>query len=101
MSVFLILKYNYVILFKTFTDSTILENLLADAPDQAIKFKVYKREQIPEITIDRRLTRVRNQNRLPIGVWAHWIVESILVYTYLHTQIYTGTLGLTYNYICT
>ena len=29
-------------------------------------------------TTDRRLTRVKNQNRLPVGVWANWVVESIL-----------------------
>ena len=59
-------------------DSALLEKLLLDNPDQTVKFKVYKRDCCPEISsVDRRLTRVKNKNRLPVGVWARWVVESI------------------------
>ena len=42
-----------------------------------VKFKVYKRDKLPDVmaNVDRRLTRVKNQSRLPLGVWANWIVE--------------------------
>ena len=59
-------------------DSALLEKLLLDNPEQTVKFKVYKRDCCPEISsVDRRLTRVKNKNRLPVGVWARWVVESI------------------------
>ena len=41
-----------------------------------IKFKAYKREEDPP-EIDRRFTRVKNRNKLPVGVWAKWLVERI------------------------
>ena len=42
-----------------------------------VKFKAYKRDGEPP-TIDRRLTRVRNRNKMPLGAWAMWLVERIL-----------------------
>ncbi len=55
-----------------------MERLLIENPEQMIKFKVYKREYIPQATtVDRRLTRVKNKNKLPIPVWANLVVESI------------------------
>ena len=62
----------------TVEDSALLGKLLLDNPEQTVKFKVYKRDCCPEISsVDRRLTRVKNKNRLPVGVWARWVVESI------------------------
>ena len=57
----------------------ILDKLLLESPRQMINFKVYKREPEDEgvAGMDRRLTRMRNQNHLPLGVWAKWVVESI------------------------
>ena len=45
-----------------------------------VKFKVYKRDERGDEAdmIDRRLTRIKNQNKLPLGVWAKMVVESIL-----------------------
>lgn len=64
-------------------DPQILEKVLLENPDQMVKFKVYQREVLPDASIiDRRLTRVKNKNRLPVGVWAHWVVESISYLTY-------------------
>lgn len=63
-----------------YTESGTLDKVLLDTPEQMIKFKVYKRDEIGEVDcqVDRRLNRVKNQNKLPVGVWASWIVESIL-----------------------
>lgn len=61
-------------------EGSLFEKLTLTVPEQTIKFKVYKRDQIaPEIKTDKRLGRVRNQNKLPLGVWATWISESILL----------------------
>ena len=56
-----------------------MEKLLYESPQQMINFKVYKREQSGDSAadVDRRLTRIKNQNHLPLGVWAKWMVESI------------------------
>ena len=52
-----------------------------ESPQQMVNFKVYKRDLMGEeggADVDRRLTRIKNQNHLPLGVWAKWVVESIL-----------------------
>ena len=61
------------------TASHVMEKLLYESPQQMVSFKVYKREQSGDdaADVDRRLTRIKNQNHLPLGVWAKWIVESI------------------------
>ena len=58
----------------------ILEKVLINTPEQLVKFKVYKRDERDDEAnmIDRRLTRIKNQNRLPLGVWAKMVIESIL-----------------------
>ena len=58
----------------------ILEKVLQSAPEQMVKFKVYKRDERDDEAdmIDCRLTRIKNQNKLPLGVWAKMVVESIL-----------------------
>lgn len=58
----------------------ILENVLMNTPEQLVKFKVYKRDERDDEAnmVDRRLTRIKNQNRLPLGVWAKMVTESIL-----------------------
>ncbi len=55
-----------------------MNKVLYEAPEQMIKFKAYKRGQIRRNFNDLRLTRVSNQRRLPYGVWANLVVESIL-----------------------
>lgn len=59
----------------------IMEKLLYESPQQMVNFKVYKRDTVGEEDggeLDRRLMRIKNQNHLPLGVWAKWVVESIL-----------------------
>ena len=68
-------------MFLFFSAPHILEKLLYESPQQMVNFKVYKRDQMGEeggADVDRRLTRIKNQNHLPLGVWAKWVVESIL-----------------------
>ena len=50
--------------------------VLLENPEQMINFN---RDKIKEIdhSIDRRLIRVKNKNKVPLGVWASWVVESI------------------------
>ena len=59
-------------------DPALLERLLVESPLQLVKFKAYKRDSAPP-SIDRRLTRVRNRSRMPLGAWAKWLVERILL----------------------
>lgn len=58
-------------------DSKLLKTLLIENPQQTIKFQVYNRKRhTNKAVIDRRLMRIKNQSKLPLGVWAHWIVKS-------------------------
>ena len=56
-----------------------------------MKFKVYKRDERDDEAnmVDRRLTRIKNQNRLPLGVWAKMVTESILIKCYL-ISVFSG-----------
>ncbi|KAJ3194688.1 hypothetical protein HK101_002162 [Irineochytrium annulatum] len=56
--------------------------ILMENAHQLIKFQVFKRSQQAaeednaEAKTDRRLTRTRNINSLPIGAWASWVVRN-------------------------
>ena len=60
-------------------DPSLLEELLVECPEQTVKLKTYKRQRPANKPIDRRLTRVRNQNKLPFSVWAKQLVYSIFM----------------------
>lgn len=63
-------------------DPEIMEKVLVETPEQMIKFKAYKRghKQLTRTNLTgHKLTRVSNQKKLPYGIWAHLIVESILI----------------------
>ncbi|KAI8611411.1 Ion transport protein-domain-containing protein [Chytriomyces sp. MP71] len=51
-------------------DLKIRNKVLLDNPHQLIKFQAFKKTQMDEQTVDRRLTRTRNVNSLPFGAWA-------------------------------
>jgi len=56
-----------------------MNEILSSAPDQMIKFKVFKRNPLTkQYNIDSRLRLVINRKKLPFGVWANLVVESIL-----------------------
>ena len=59
-----------------------MELVLSETPEQMIKFKAYKRMRgLKKMNVTgHRLTRVANQKKLPYGVWANLVVESILVH---------------------
>ena len=67
-------------IFVSVIEPGILEKVLLSTPEQMVKFKVYIRDERGDEAdmIDRRLTRIKNQNKLPLGVWAKMVVESIL-----------------------
>ena len=76
MSCYPIYEYGFFLI----TEPGILEKVLLNTPEQLVKFKAYIRDEKDDDTdmIDRRLTRIKNQNRLPLGVWAKMVTESIL-----------------------
>ena len=67
-----------IILF-SLTEPGILDKVLLNTPEQLVKFKAYIRDEKDDEAdmVDRRLTRIKNQNRLPLGVWAKMVTESI------------------------
>lgn len=80
--------YHFVLIihlsFALYIDKDIMDRVLIEAPEQMIKFKAYKRGYaIRKTSIAYRLTRVSNQKRLPYGVWANIVVESILNTSYI------------------
>ena len=63
------------------TEESNMAKVLLEEPQQLIKFKNFKRNPVEIVlnqSIDRRLTRVKNQNSLPIGSWAHWVSSQTL-----------------------
>ncbi|KAI9366044.1 Ion transport protein-domain-containing protein, partial [Zopfochytrium polystomum] len=57
-------------------DPKVRAKILLENPHQLIKFHVFKRtQQTDGVKTDRRLTRTRNINSLPIGAWAGWILR--------------------------
>ncbi len=71
----------FICTFILILDPEIMESVLMEVPDQMIKFKAYKRVHTLKRTnvTGYRLTRVSHQKRLPYGVWANIVVESILI----------------------
>ena len=83
LSPFLILgQYSFALIQNVacyyFLDHNVMNEILSSAPDQMIKFKVFKRNPLTkQYNIDSRLTLVINRTKLPFGVWANLVVESI------------------------
>jgi hypothetical protein len=69
----------YLDFFLKKKDNKLRSKILIDNPFQLIKFPAYKRSKIDDGNLkDRRFTRIRNVDSLPIGVWAAWIVQRVL-----------------------
>ena len=62
-----------------------------ETPAQMVRFKAYKRNEAPP-DVDRRSTRVKNRNQLPLGTWAKWLVESILLKLWTYTRCFIAKL---------
>jgi hypothetical protein len=60
------------------------KRILRDMPSQLIKFKIFKRSQFRGVAKqkDKRLTRIKNINSVPVGVWSAWLTEN-QYYTWL------------------
>ncbi|KAJ3360569.1 hypothetical protein GGF32_008312 [Allomyces javanicus] len=56
-------------------DASTLAQILKENPGQLIKFQAFKRTRQMD-KVDRRLTRIRNKDKVPLGAWAGWVVES-------------------------
>ncbi|KAJ1501663.1 Cation channel sperm-associated protein 2, partial [Coelomomyces lativittatus] len=56
-------------------DKPTFQKMLKENPCQLIKFQTLKRTQL-HADIDRRLTRIRNKDKVPLGAWAAWVLES-------------------------
>jgi cation channel sperm-associated protein 2 len=64
-------------LFNDALDSKSRNQILLENPNQLIKFKVFKRTQqiLDSKKVDRRLTRTKNLNFLPLDAWAGWVIK--------------------------
>ena len=51
--------------------------ILSENPFQLIKFPAYKRARAEEEddVVDKRLNRTRNNETLPLNIWAAWLVN--------------------------
>lgn len=70
--------------------------ILLENPHQLIKFQVFKRsKQLDEpVKTDRRLTRTRNLNSLPIGAWARWVVDNPFFQSFIWIIIILNTITI-------
>ena len=51
-----------------------MKQLLRETPQGLIKFQMYSKKDEQRYT-DRRLNRVKNKNAIPLGPWAHTVIE--------------------------
>jgi cation channel sperm-associated protein 2 len=64
-------------------DPNAFKSLLRDNPHQLIGFHHFKRTGQSKRPTDVRLRRIRNIYRLPIGVWARWVVDHPVFQTFM------------------
>ncbi|EDO37246.1 predicted protein [Nematostella vectensis] len=55
-------------------DDAAMDDLLRENPQGLIKFQMYSKKDEQKFH-DRRLNRVKNKNSIPLGPWAHTVVE--------------------------
>lgn len=59
-----------------FLDDDVMKQLLRETPQGLIKFQMYSSSKKDEQRFkDRRLNRIKNKNTIPLGPWAHTVVE--------------------------
>ena len=56
------------------SDDEVMKQLLRESPQGLIKFQMYTKKDEQRFT-DRRLNRVKNKNTIPLGPWAHTVIE--------------------------
>ena len=59
-----------------FPDDEVMKQLLRESPQRLIKFQMYSKKDEQRFT-DRRLNRVKNKNAIPLGPWAHTVIEGM------------------------
>ncbi|KAJ4460815.1 putative Cation channel sperm-associated protein 2 [Paratrimastix pyriformis] len=65
----------------------LFKQTLRDTPNQLIKFKIFKRGMTTDASAkDRRMTRTKAMNTIPIGVWAWWFTNTSL-FNYVMTIV--------------
>lgn len=56
------------------SDDEVMKQLLRETPQGLIKFQIYSKKDEQRFA-DRRLNRVKNKNAIPLGPWAHTVIE--------------------------
>lgn len=62
-------------LILSFAEDEVMYKLLKESPHALIKFQMYSKKEEQKFG-DRRLNRLKNKNSIPLGPWAHTVVES-------------------------
>ena len=60
-----------------FVDDDVMKQLLRETPQGLIKFQMYSKKDEQRFT-DRRLNRIKNKNTIPLGPWAHTVIEGTI-----------------------
>ena len=65
-----------------FPDDEVMKQLLRETPQGLIKFQMYSKKDEQkhldeEHFADRRLNRVKTKNVIPLGPWAHTVMEGM------------------------
>ena len=63
-----------------------MKQLLRETPQGLIKFQMYTKKDEQRFT-DRRLNRIKNKNTIPLGPWAHTVIEGTAVNHYLSATV--------------
>lgn len=58
------------------SDDEVMKQLLRETPQGLIKFQIYSKKDEQRF-VDRRLNRVKNKNAIPLGPWAHTVIEGL------------------------
>ncbi|XP_022802655.1 cation channel sperm-associated protein 2-like isoform X2 [Stylophora pistillata] len=75
------------------TDDEVMKQLLRETPQGLIKFQVYSKKDEQRFT-DRRLNRVKNKNAIPLGPWAHTVIEDPRIQNLMMILIITNSIVL-------
>ncbi|XP_048584229.1 cation channel sperm-associated protein 2 isoform X2 [Nematostella vectensis] len=74
-------------------DDAAMDDLLRENPQGLIKFQMYSKKDEQKFH-DRRLNRVKNKNSIPLGPWAHTVVEDPKVQNFMMILIITNSVVL-------
>ncbi|XP_068752581.1 cation channel sperm-associated protein 2-like [Montipora capricornis] len=75
------------------TDDDVMKQLLRETPQGLIKFQMYSKKDEQRFT-DRRLNRIKNKNTIPLGPWAHTVIEDPRIQNFMMILIITNSIAL-------